>query len=159
VIRPTEIDRLDVLEGGQSTSAPSELLSSPAFVAVLEQLKGQYDRILIDSPPVGIVTDAQILATRCDATLLVLRAEESSRILTQRARDALLAVGARVAGAVVNDLSKRAGRYGYHSGCSYVYSHPHGGAIGDKATSHQKPLAEARPGPANGASSPENLKG
>lgn len=122
-IRPTDIDRLDVLEGGQSTPNPSELLNGPAFAAVLEQLKGQYDRILIDSPPVGIVTDAQILAALCDSTLLVLRAEESSRILTQRARDALGAVGAQVAGAIVNDVSKRNSRYGHYSGYGYYYSH------------------------------------
>jgi capsular exopolysaccharide synthesis family protein len=129
-IRPTEIDRLDALEAGRSTATPSELLSSPAFTAVLEELKGRYDRIVIDSPPVGIVTDAQILATRCDATVLVLRAEESSRLLTQRARDALLAVGATVAGAVVNDLSPRAGRYGYYSG--YGSYHANHGSNGHK---------------------------
>jgi capsular exopolysaccharide synthesis family protein len=112
VIRPTEVDRLEVLEGGQSTSTPSELLSSPALAATLRQLKSQYDRILIDSPPVGLVTDAQVLATVSDVTLIVLRAEESSRLLTQRARDALLAVGARVAGAVVNDVPRRSSRYG-----------------------------------------------
>jgi capsular exopolysaccharide synthesis family protein len=122
-IRPTEIDGLDVLEGGQSTSNPSELLNGPAFAVVLEQLKREYDRILIDSPPVGLVTDAQILAALCDSTLLVLRAEESSRILTQRARDALLAVGARVEGVVVNDVSRRNSRYGYYSGYGYYQSH------------------------------------
>lgn len=121
-IRPTEVQGLDVLESGRGTRSPSELLSSQAFVDILEQLKGRYDRILVDSPPVGIVTDAQILATRCDLTLLVLRAERTSRLLTLRARDALLTVGARVAGAVVNDVSKRDSRYS----CCRAYSYPPG---------------------------------
>ena len=136
-IRSADIDLLDVLEGGQTTSNPSELLSSPAFAAVLAQLKGEYDRILIDSPPAGVVTDAQILATLCDSTLLVLRAEESSRILTQRARDALFAVGAQVAGAVVNDVSRRNGRYGYYSG--YGYYHSNNGSHGHTALRKELP--------------------
>ncbi len=122
VIRPTDIDGLYLLGGGQSTTTPSELLNSPAFAALLERLRGEYDRVLVDSPPVGMVTDAQILATLCGSTLLVLRAEKSSRILTQRARDALLAVGVRVAGAVVNDVPRRAGRYSRYSGYDYYYS-------------------------------------
>ncbi len=109
-IRPTEIEGLSVLECGQSTLHPSELLNTRAFGCVLEQLKREYDRILVDSPPVGVVTDAQILATLCDSTLLVLRAEESSRVLIQQARDALSAVGVRVAGVVVNDVSKKGSR-------------------------------------------------
>jgi len=143
-IRPTDIDRLDVLEGGQSTANPSELLNSQGFAALLAQLKGQYDRVLVDSPPVGLVTDAQILATLCDATLLVLRAEESSRILTQRARDALLAVGAPVVGVIVNDISKKDGRYGPQSGYGYYYSHH--GSNGHKAEGKVRPM-EAGPRP------------
>lgn len=158
VIRHTDIDRLDVLESGQSTSAPSELLSSPAFAALLEQLKTQYDRILIDSPPVGVVTDAQILATVCDATVLVLRAEESSRVLTQRARDALRAVGARIAGAVMNDLSKRAGKYHYPGRYGHGYSHPPDNVAGPRAASPQGQRAQAAPSPTPGASNPEILK-
>jgi len=141
-IRPTDIDGLDVLEGGQNTPNPSELLNGPAFAAVLEQLKSQYDRILIDSPPVGVVTDAQILATLCDSTLLVLRAEESSRVLAQRARDALSAVGAQVTGIVVNDVSTRSTRYGYYGG--YGYYHSSHGSNGHK-TAGRTPTAEAGP--------------
>ena len=129
-IRSTEVDGLDVLESGRYVSNPSELLNSRGFATLLEQLKGSYDRILVDSPPVGLVTDAQILAAHIDLTLVVLRAGRTTRIVTQRARDALLSVGARLAGAVVNDVSKRNKRYshygvyGYHEG--YHGSNGHG---------------------------------
>jgi capsular exopolysaccharide synthesis family protein len=151
-IRPAETPGLDVLESGQSTSNPSELLSSQAFARLLEQLKGQYDHILIDSPPVGVVTDAQILATVCDSTLLVLRADESSRVLTQRAREALLAVGARVAGVVVNDVSKRNTRYSYYSG--YGHYHSHNGSNGRTATRKEVP-ADAGRRPENAVLTPQ----
>lgn len=129
-IRSTEVDGLDVLESGRQVPNPSELLNGKSFATLLEQLKGGYDRILVDSPPVGLVTDAQILAAHIDLTLVVLRAGRTTRIVTQRARDALLSVGARLAGAVVNDVSKRNKRYshygvyGYHEG--YGGSNSHG---------------------------------
>ena len=144
-----------MLASGPHTSNPSELLNRRAFANVLERLKGQYDRILIDSPPVGVVTDAQILAIACDATVLVLRAEESSRLSTQRAREALLAVGARVVGAVVNDVSKRDTRYGYYSGYGHLYSRH--GSNGHKAAHRERP-AGAGPCPEKEVSSPEAKK-
>ena len=148
-IRSTETEGLSVLVSGQSPSNPSELLHGQVFAAVLEQLKRQYDRILVDSPPVAVVTDAQILATLCGSTLLVLRAEKSSRILTQRARDALLAVGVRVAGAVVNDVPKRTGRYGCYSG--YGYYRPQQGSNGHNGA-HQESPADVAGRPDNDAS-------
>lgn len=120
-IRATEIKGLDVLECGQAVSNPSELLSSDAFANLLEQLAGRYDRILVDSPPVGIVADAQILAVQCGWTLLVLRAQKSSRIVTQRARDALFTVSAKVVGAVVNDVAKGDPRYSHYGSGAYSY--------------------------------------
>ncbi len=141
-IRPTEIEGLNVLECGQSTLQPSELLNTRAFACVLEQLKREYDRILVDSPPVGVVTDAQILATLCDSTLLVLRAEESSRVLIQQARDALSAVGVRVAGVVVNDVSKKGSRQSYHSGYGYFYSQPSSNGHKEVSRPPQKAAAQ-----------------
>jgi|GEM_PF-612118 len=154
-VQSTEIHGLDVLASGPHTSNPSELLNSRAFVNVLEQLKDRYDRILIDSPPVGVVTDAQVLAIACDATLLVLRVEESSRLSTQRAREALLAVEARVVGAVVNDVPKRDSRFSYYSGYGHYYSRR--GSNGHKAV-HKKLPAGVAPCPGKEGSSPEAKK-
>jgi succinoglycan biosynthesis transport protein ExoP len=123
-IRPTEVQGLDVLTSGQNAPNPSDLLNSKAFGNLLEGLKRKYDCILVDSPPVGLVTDAQILAARCSVTLLVLRARRSERMTTQRARDALLTVGARVAGAIVNDVSKKdSSKYSHYSGYAYHYGY------------------------------------
>jgi capsular exopolysaccharide synthesis family protein len=136
-IRPTEVERLDVLPGGHDVANPSEMLSSPRFAESLDQLTHRYDRILVDSPPVGIVTDAQILATLCDLTLLVLRAEKTSRLLTQRARDALSTVGATVVGAVVNGVRKKDTRYRHLSVNGYPYGNP--APNGSKRTQEELP--------------------
>jgi len=143
-IRATEIPGLDVLAGGQTVSNPSELLNSRMLAQTLDQLKGKYDRILVDSSPIGEVTDAQILAAYCGLTLLVLRAERSTRLLTERARDALLTVGARLVGVVVNDVPKRDKRYSHSSLYGYSYG-DYGSHSGKLAARKLSTVANPRP--------------
>ena len=114
-LQPGAIDSLDIMACGPEAPNPSELLNSDVFKETLEKLTEQYDRVVVDSPPVGPVADAQILAAVCDITVLVLRAEKSTRRQAQHARDSLLSVGARLLGAVVNDVQQKRGQYGYYS--------------------------------------------
>ncbi len=118
-IRACQTDGLELLTNGPEVPNPSELLNSKAFANLLKELSGRYDRIVIDSPPVTPVADSQILAAICDATILVVRAEKSTRKACQQARDTLASVGAHVLGAVVNNVSPRHSRYGYYSGYGY----------------------------------------
>jgi len=141
-IQHTDVPGLDVLASGQRTSHPSELLNGPAFRNILEQLKGEYDRILVDSAPVGVVTDAQILGSLCGLTLLVLKANKSSRLLTQRAGGALLTVGARVVGVVVNGVSRKDSKYSHYQALS-AYQGRYG-PDNDKTANHQLPPAAGR---------------
>jgi succinoglycan biosynthesis transport protein ExoP len=115
-IQPTKVKGLEVLPCGPDVPNPSEILNSESFAQLLELLSNKYDRVIIDSPPVMPVTDTQILAAICNMTLLVLRAEKSKRKTSQQARDGLMNVGARILGAVVNDVSKKSsyGYYGYY---------------------------------------------
>ncbi|UCG56511.1 MAG: polysaccharide biosynthesis tyrosine autokinase, partial [Phycisphaerales bacterium] len=122
-IQPTEIENLQLLPCGPNVPNPAELLNSESFAKLLEQLSKQYDRLILDSPPVLPVTDAQILGALCNITLIVLRAERSTRKTSKQARDGLLSVGAHVLGVVVNDVRKKSGRYGYYSGYGYYYGH------------------------------------
>jgi len=115
-IQASPVKELDVLSCGPEVPNPSEILNSDIFAETLkEELSKRYDRIIIDSPPVGLVADSQILAAICDITLLVLRAEKSTRRHSQQARDVLLSVGGRLLGAVVNDVPQKHDRYGYYS--------------------------------------------
>jgi succinoglycan biosynthesis transport protein ExoP len=115
-IQVTKIEGLELLPCGPYVPNPSEILNSKTFARTLEQLSNKYDRIIIDSPPVIPVTDAQILAAISDMILLVLRAEKSTRKVSQQARDGLLGVGGRILGVVVNDISRKGGSYGYYYG-------------------------------------------
>jgi capsular exopolysaccharide synthesis family protein len=121
-IQAGPIKDLDILSCGPEVPNPSEILNSDTFAETLkEELYKRYDRIIIDSPPVGLVADSQILAAICDITLLVLRAERSTRRHSQQARDVLLSVGGRLLGAVVNDVPQRHSHYGYYSSYGYGY--------------------------------------
>jgi polysaccharide biosynthesis transport protein len=122
-VQRTDVEGLDLLACGPSVPNPAEILNSESFAGLLERLTEKYDRIVLDSPPVMPVTDAQILGALCNVTLLVLRAEKSTRKAGQQAQHGLLSVGARVLGVIVNDVPKK-GRYGYYG--SYGYSYPDG---------------------------------
>jgi len=123
VIRQTTVRGLELLTCGPEVPNPSEILNSESFAKLLELFSNKYDRVIIDSPPVMPVTDSQILSAICDITLLVLRAEKSTRKLSRQARDGLISVGAHILGAIVNDVSKKSD-YGYYSGYGY-YNHSH----------------------------------
>jgi capsular exopolysaccharide synthesis family protein len=121
VIKTTCVSGLDILTCGPDVQNPSETLHSANFNKAMKLLAKQYDRIIVDSPPVLPVTDAQILASICQITILVLRAEKSTWKASRQAHDALIRVGARVLGVVVNDVPKN-GRFGYYGGKGYYDS-------------------------------------
>jgi len=133
--QPGPVEGLEIMSCGPEVPNPSELLNSDVFGDTLKNLSERYDRIIIDSPPVGPVADSQILAAVCDIVLLVLRAEKSTRRHSQQARDSLLSVGAHLLGAVVNDVSRKRGHYGYYSsygGYGYYGHYGHDGYYGKR---------------------------
>ncbi len=117
-VQPGAVDGLEIMACGPEVPNPSELLNSDACKEALKALCQRYDRVVIDSPPIAPVADSQILAAVCDITLLVVRAEKSTRRQAQHARDSLLSVGARLLGAIVNDVAQKRGQYGYYSSYS-----------------------------------------
>jgi polysaccharide biosynthesis transport protein len=111
---PKAIPGLSVVPCGPIPANPSEILNSQGFADVLAKLSEQYDQVLIDSAPVLPVTDSRILAASCDAVILAVRAEKTTRPAATLAREHLLSVGGRVLGVVVNDVPRRKGVYGYY---------------------------------------------
>ena len=140
-IQRTAVEGLDVLPCGPIPANPSEILNSRAFAELLQKLAARYDHIVLDSPPVLPVTDARILGATCDVTLLVLRANRSTRRMSEYAAEAMLGVGARVLGVVVNDVP-RSKRSGYHGGYGYG-NYGYGKRSYELATQQQKQLPQA----------------
>lgn len=117
----TEVENLHLLPCGPIPRNPSEILNGQAFADLLEGLERKYDHIVIDSPPVAPVTDARILGALCDETILVLRAEKSTRRVSEHARASLVSVGANILGVIVNDVPRNRKGYRYYSGYGYGY--------------------------------------
>ena len=113
-IRPATLVGLDILPAGPIPERPSELLCK--FNQMLSPLVDRYDFVVIDSPPLGPVTDAAVVATSADRVVLVLRANASDHEHTTSAVEALRQVGARIAGIVFNGVRQTSGRYGYSRG-------------------------------------------
>jgi polysaccharide biosynthesis transport protein len=120
-IRRTAVERLDVLPSGPVPKDPSEILNSEGFVTLIEGFAAVYDHVLIDSPATSLFNDARIVGATCDATLLVVRIDQSNRRLVEAARDGLQSVGAKIMGVVVNDIP---GRSGVSDAYSYAQSAP-----------------------------------
>lgn len=126
LVLKTEVETLDLLPCGVRPANPVELLNNGFFGEFLEELRANYDKIIIDAPPVMPVADARVIAAQTDATILVLRADRSTRRLSLAARDELWRVRAQRLGVVVNAVPGRKqsnyssgygyGSYGYSSG-------------------------------------------
>jgi len=114
-VQPTAVSGLEVLPCGPKPSNPAEVLNSSMFNELLEVLSERYDQVIIDSPPVMGIADARIIAAACDVTILVLRADKSTRRMSELARDGLGSVGANLLGIVINEVEPSDGNgYGYH---------------------------------------------
>jgi len=121
-VQATGVDGLSFLGSGRiklGTIGPSELLGGKRFPLFLADREEKFDIVVLDSPPVTRAPDASILAARAEGTLIVLRAGSTSRSLARDALVQLVAVGATVVGAVLNDPDARAPAY-------HVYSRQYG---------------------------------
>jgi capsular exopolysaccharide synthesis family protein len=100
----SDIPNLDVLMCGPIPPNPAELLHTESFARVIEDLSSRYDRIVFDSPPVGIVTDAAILSKHVDGTVVVVKSQKTTVDETKNALNVLNDIGSTLFGVVLNDL-------------------------------------------------------
>ncbi len=116
------VDGVDLLPAGAVPPNPLELLSSPRFEALLQQLGEHYTRIIIDTPPTQAVSDAILVGTLSDALIYVVRSESTATPLAVKGVGQLLQHKAPVTGVVLNQVDiKKAQKYGYRYGGYYDY--------------------------------------
>ncbi|WP_263377658.1 GumC family protein [Granulicella paludicola] len=116
-----EIPELDILVSGPVPPFPTEMLSSVAMRNLLEEARGTYTHIVMDSPPLLSVTDSIVLARDADAVVLIVRQGKSSKHALRRARDLLIRSGARITGVALNAVDLNAPEYASYYGY-YGYS-------------------------------------
>jgi Mrp family chromosome partitioning ATPase len=120
---------LYLLPGGPVPPYPAELLGSQRMHTLVEEWRAEFDFIVLDSPPVLPVTDAQLLEEMADATVLLARVGFTTRAALERAYNLLLMHRkdpARPAiGVLLNFVERRSaahyGYYGYYGGKKYQY--------------------------------------
>jgi len=132
VIQRSPVPGLDVLPCGPVPTNPAELLHTAAFQRLLAEMATRYDRVIIDSPPVGVVADAVVVGTQVDGVLVVLKAGKTSRHSARLAVNQLHDVKAPIFGAVLNDLDLQDQKYGQYA-YYYQYGYYDGGQAGEKA--------------------------
>lgn len=114
-VQKSEIENLYVLPSGTKPPNPAELLSSEKMNKFLETLKETHDYVIIDTPPIIMVTDAQILSKYADGCLLVIASTETDKNAAIKAKDLLEKVEAKILGVVLNKLdTNRKGYYGHY---------------------------------------------
>ncbi|MFT3781655.1 MAG: polysaccharide biosynthesis tyrosine autokinase [Nibricoccus sp.] len=114
-------ENLFLLCSGGRSKSPTQLLESPAFSQLLERLKKHFDLIIMDSPPMGAVTDAQLIADRSDEVIYVCRFGKALRKHIQQYIRALQNGKNEILGIVLNGLSTR--RIEYYSNYRYYRSY------------------------------------
>jgi protein-tyrosine kinase len=112
-IQPVAIEGIHVMTSGRIPPNPSELLNSPQMKKLLELVKERYDMILIDTPPLLPVTDAQVLSRQVDGVLLVVSSGKVLAEHVKKAKNLLEHVGANIVGIILNNKKVSVSHYYY----------------------------------------------
>ncbi len=114
VICETNIDGMNVIFAGPVTPNPTELLGNKYFNRMIDTLRGQYDYIIIDAPPLGSVIDAAIITKVCDGAIIVIENNVISYRFAQDVKKQLEMTDCKILGAILNKVDT--GKNGYYSG-------------------------------------------
>ena len=96
------MEGLKVLTAGPTPPNPAEVLSTQRFAELMQQLREEFDYVLLDGPPLGHVADSAILSVHADGSLLVIDSQNTRKVAVRRSVRDLEAVGGKVIGVVMN---------------------------------------------------------
>lgn len=132
IIKPTAHENLSIIPAGPVPPNPSELTSSVKTDELFTLLKNKFDFIIIDSPPIGSVSDTIHLTTLADTCLVIVRQNKSLKYLLERTIKDLQISDIKNVSLVVNDISLEKMGYGYGGGYGYGYGYENGYGEGKK---------------------------
>ncbi|WP_254254283.1 CpsD/CapB family tyrosine-protein kinase [Macrococcoides canis] len=105
-VQNTQVENLSIMTSGPIPPNPSELLASKRFKELLSNFEEYFDMIIIDTPPVLAVTDAVIMSTLVDGTILVTNVETNNKHHLMKAKEVLQKSDANILGIVLNNVEK-----------------------------------------------------
>ena len=116
-IRSTRVKNLDLLTSGPIPPNPSELIASESFKKIFEHLQKKYDFILIDTPPIVSVTDAQVFLQYVPNCVLIIDAQKNNRSEVKKAKQLVEQANGHVIGAILNKTAQeKSSNYYYYYG-------------------------------------------
>lgn len=131
IIYETEVDGFYLAVAGPLTPDPTTLLDSDAFKQFISKAREDFDYVIIDAPPLGVVIDAVIIGKYSDGALLVIEQGVIKRKVVQDVIKQLKKGEVRILGAVLNKVDERIGAYGNYE-YKYSYSYYGGSDTSDK---------------------------
>jgi len=126
VVNEQVIDSLDIVTCGPIPPNPSEMLASDNMKVLLEELSKYYDYIILDTPPINVVTDALTLVNSIAGILLVAKQGQSTYDALGEAIDAIKFANGSILGVVVNNVNITGGKYNYKNKYKYKYNYAYG---------------------------------
>lgn len=114
VVHSLNENKLDVLPTGMIPPNPDEILVTEKMASFIQKVKESYDYIFIDSPPIGIVSDASLLSQLSDGVIFVVSSGEVEVDFAKLAKEKLTNVNAKILGAVLNKYENHNSDYGYY---------------------------------------------
>ena len=130
--------KMDVILSGTKNPYASELIQSKSFSNILNELKNRYDMILIDCPPVGLVTDGVITSTLCDGTIMCIASGKNDKRDLEKTRDLIKQFNVNILGIVMTRMpvaKKYYSKYGYNK---YGYGYGTYGSSSDNKKKREK---------------------
>lgn len=140
----TKIPKLSVLAAGQTPSNPAEMLATAEFELLLNDLRQEYDFVLVDTPPLLAVSDPCVVAAATDGLVLVVNLAKNRRDAIRRVQEMVATHSMRVLGVVANGVTAE-------SDCTGHYAYGHGGSASyfakDRTTQTGRALATTQAEP------------
>jgi len=133
-IQHSNLENLDFITAGPIPPNPSELIISDKMDEILAQLKTLYDIIIIDNPPVGLVSDGISMIQKADYPIYIFRAEYSKRNFIQNVDRLFNEVNIKKLSVILNGVDIERKSYGYNYGYGYGYGYGHGYGYYDEGT-------------------------
>lgn len=119
IVYSTNFQGVDIIFAGPTAPNPSELLAQERFTSMIRGMREKYDYVLADTPPVGSLTDAAVVARQCDGAIMVIESDLVSRRIAAKAKEQLEMSGCHILGAVLNKVDMKKNKY--YSKYSYYY--------------------------------------
>ncbi|MDX9751369.1 MAG: polysaccharide biosynthesis tyrosine autokinase [Flavobacteriales bacterium] len=126
VVMPTQFEHFDVILSGPTPPNASELVLSDHLARMLQEARTEYDYVILDTPPVGLITDALLMMRHCDITLFVVNTRFANKDHVRNALEVLEQHPGHQLGFLLNGVRMKKSKYYYNANYGYGYRYAYG---------------------------------